>query len=109
MSKTNYSNYSKFKNVDRDDIDVVDIVETADGAAVYDVKEAPKPKPVIGTVANCNKLNVRVAPNTMATVACVIPVDSKVEVDLKKSTQDWYGVCTESGVEGYCMRKFIKR
>lgn len=112
MSKTNYSNYSKHKN-----LDVVDIVETADGIKTYDVSEraraveTPKAirKPIKGIVSDCVKLNIRHAPNPMATIACVIPVDTEVEIDIKRSTDEWYSVVTATGVEGYCMKKFISK
>lgn len=60
-----------------------------------------------GKVVDCKKLNVRPAPFTTAEPLCTIPVGAPVTIDLNKSTDEWYAVCTEAGVEGYCMQKYI--
>ena len=73
--------------------------------------EAPtKPAPVLvdGVVAGCAKLNVRRAPSTNATVLCEINRDTKVVIDMEKSKPDWYSICTEAGVDGFCMKKYIE-
>ena len=64
-------------------------------------------EPVHGVVIDCAKLNVRELPNADAQVLCVIKVSSNVLVDETESTEDFYKVCTEAGIEGYCMKKFI--
>lgn len=33
---------------------------------------------------------------------------SEVMVDLDNSTEDYYKVCTAVGVEGYCLKRYIK-
>ena len=63
---------------------------------------------VYGVVNGCNLLRVRKAPSTEAEVLCEIDVNSKVEINEVESTADFYKVCTEAGVEGFCMKKFIK-
>lgn len=64
-------------------------------------------KPNTGIVVDCMKLRVRKNPNTYSGVLCEIPADTKVIIDLDKSTVQFYKVTTEAGVEGYCMKKFI--
>ena len=67
-----------------------------------------EPDPVIvGTVADCVKLNVRRAPSVKATVVCVIDRDAEVIIDEGKSNAEWYSVCTTAGVNGFCMKKYI--
>lgn len=61
----------------------------------------------IGTVIDCPRLNVRVKPHTDADVVCIIERDSKVVIDEENSTKNFYKICTEVGVEGYCMKRFI--
>lgn len=133
MSKHNYSQYSNKKNNDtlnrvaeNLETTVLDVESISGSNSVAEVKMvteprevAPKanvepakpaaPKPVIGTVFNCNKLNVRVKPTSDADVLTVLEVGSEVKVDIGRSTSDWYKICTASGVDGFCMRKFIKR
>lgn len=67
----------------------------------------PIAEPVHGVVIDCAKLNVRELPNPNAPVVTIIKVSSKVLVDETESTEDFYKVYTETGVDGYCMKKFI--
>lgn len=59
-----------------------------------------------GKVVNCRLLNVRVKPNKNAGSIGIIPLDSVVTI-VEDSINDWYGVITEDGVVGYCMKEFI--
>ena len=68
-----------------------------------------QPKPIYGIVANCDRLNVRKNPHRGSTVLTITEEDDTVEIDLSKSTKNWYYVVTESGVEGYSMRDYIVR
>lgn len=68
-------------------------------------KEAPKN---LGKVVDCVKLNVREEPSIKAFVVFEIAVGSTVFVDETCSTDEFYKICTEHGVEGYCMKKFIE-
>lgn len=61
-----------------------------------------------GIVVGCTKLNVREAPDKNAKVVAVIPVGAEVLVDFDKIIGEWHGVCTASGIEGYCMQQFIE-
>lgn len=72
------------------------------------VKTVSLPETVEGTVVNCAKLNVRVAPDITAEVVGVLDAMSEIEIDVAKSTNEWFHVCTAIGIEGYCMRKFIE-
>lgn len=84
-------------------------LEDSDASLVDVVIEetiAKMPKP--GVVVDCLKLNVREAPNANADVVCVINASTKFVVDEAESTDDFYAVCTESGAEGYCMKKFVQ-
>lgn len=65
------------------------------------------PETVTGTVANCTKLNVRANPSTTAEIVCVLDAKSEIEIDVAKSTNEWFKVYTAIGSEGYCMRQFV--
>lgn len=71
------------------------------------VPEVDTPKN-LGKVVGCVKLNVREEPSAKASVVFEIPVDSTVFIDETCSTDEFYKICTEHGVEGYCMKKFIE-
>lgn len=61
----------------------------------------------MGVVTDCLKLNVRKEPSLDADILCEITALSSVVVEEDKSTADFYKVCTEAGIEGYCMKKYI--
>ena len=121
MSKHNYSQYSKKNNEVVEEVieeTVENVVEetvvtpevnepeVAQTPAVPEVEE--EPKTVTGTVVNCAKLNVRANPSVTANVVCVLNAASEVEINVEKSNKEWFSVCTITGVEGYCMRKFVE-
>jgi hypothetical protein len=60
-----------------------------------------------GVVTDCLKLNVRKKPSADAEVLVTIDALSKVMVDMAESTNDFFKVVTETGIEGFCMRKYI--
>ena len=121
MSKHNYSQYSNKKNNDgKTDREaklevkpapvkmVVEPVETAAVAKVESVETNPAPAIVKGIVTGCSRLNVRAYPSLDADVVCVLDVMSELEINDDKSTYDWLCICTATGIEGYCMKKFIE-
>ena len=115
MSNHNYSQYSKKNNENVDAVNPVSVTEpeVVAGPAVVtipEVKMEPEvsaPATVTGIVANCAKLNVRVNPDTSASVVCVLEAAAEVEIDPIESTKEWFKVTTSTGVNGYCMRKFV--
>ena len=62
---------------------------------------------VSGVVSGCEKLNMREDSNKESKIITVLTKDAEVKVNLTESTEDFYKVCTASGLEGYCMKKFI--
>ena len=70
-----------------------------------ELEEIPEPKEKIGTV-NCARLNVRVSPMTNASVVCVLDRGANVSIT-DDSDDEFYNIYTETGVYGYCVKKFI--
>ena len=111
MSKKNYNNYSKKQQVAEQPKPVEEVVEVVEEVVeeipvVEEVVEEVK-APVVGVVADCKKLNVRKAPNPNASVVCEIAVGTEVEIDEANSTGEFYKVVLASGMEGFCMKKYI--
>ena len=122
MSKHNYSQYSNKNNKQKEN-EVVEVEETAvaepEVAAVEPevtvvdpvVVAEPEPeapvKPLTGKVSGCTRLNVRKAAVATADVECVIEQGAEVAINKEESTAEFYKVCTASGVEGFCMKRFI--
>lgn len=71
------------------------------------VETVTLPKTVEGVVVDCVKLNVRTEPDINADVVSVLDVMSELKIDVSKSNDEWFKVSTATGVEGYCMRKFV--
>ena len=114
MSKK-YTNYSKMIKEDAPEVDVESMTNDADefeetivGDVAETISEAePNRSTITGTVAGCEKLNVRKVPFANGEVVCVIAKGSVVVIDEVESTTEWYKVCAENGAEGFCMKKFI--
>lgn len=79
-----------------------------DEDVIEDVEEEVEEEALlIGYVADCARLNVRSHPYPSAAIKCVIEKDSEVMINDAESTDTFYKVITASGIEGYCMKKFI--
>lgn len=63
---------------------------------------------IIGFVYNCSKLNIRKESNVDSEVLCVVDSGSKLQINLVDSTYGWFSVCTETGIEGFCMKEYVK-
>lgn len=79
-----------------------EVVETAEEPI-----EETTAAPVTGVVTNCLKLNVRENPNTDSKVVCEVSMLDELMIDEEASTDEWFKVYTEMGVEGFCMKKYI--
>lgn len=62
---------------------------------------------IVGVVTDCLKLNIRKEPNKDSEVIVVASCLDELRIDYVTSTDDWYAVCTVSGIEGFCMKKFV--
>ena len=62
-----------------------------------------------GKVTDCIKLNVRRGALITSDIIEVIEEGAIVEINEKRSTDDWYSVCTESGTKGFCMKEYITK
>lgn len=60
-----------------------------------------------GTVTECVRLNIRKTASPDGEVVAIIDFLTEVAVDLEASTDNFYKVCTTSGVEGFCMKNYI--
>ena len=135
MSNKHYTQYSKFSGeetilINNPELEVEDTVEEKvdepiDGQIVIPEVEPIVPEPVIpepvipepvvepenrkfGKVSNCKKLNIRKLPSRDAEIVSELIEGSEVMIDEKESTALFYKICTEHGIEGFCMKDFIK-
>lgn len=95
--KKDYTKYSKPAEPKNEEIEEV----------LDEEVEEPKEELVYGNVNNCTSLNVRKYPERNAEVICTISYPSEVMIT-DDSDEVFYKVYTASGIEGYCMKDYIK-
>ena len=74
---------------------------------VEEVVEEPADETLVGKVSGTDKLYVRKKPGTIYPPLCVVAKDDVLLIDAEGSTAEWYKVYTETGVEGFCMKKYV--
>jgi len=106
MSKKDYTRYSNRRPETKKVEEPV--------AVERDVKELinePIPEeavvPCQGFVTDCVNLNVREEPSLDAHIVGTISGSTNLMVYEEESTDDFYKICTTSGVEGFCMKRYI--
>lgn len=118
MSHKNYSKYSEnLKNSESEKVleetatelinNTSNTVKNITNEYINNEPEPTVPKTAVGEVTGCEKLNVRKEPSTDSDVLCIINKSEEVKVDLESTESDFYKVLTVSGVEGYCMAKYL--
>lgn len=98
--------------IESDDLTITEEtpVETEATETVEETPVAEEPQKeavVVGVVTGCSRLNVRKGPSTNTASIAVIEALDEVEVFENRSTDAFYRVRIASGVEGFCMKKFI--
>ena len=95
----NHTNYNKISttpaNVDQTNVETTPAVVT------------PPPEPMDGYVTGCSRLNIRKEPSYSGEIVCEVLKGTTLMIDPTKSTDDWFKVYTELGVEGYCMKIYV--
>lgn len=69
--------------------------------------DASTPNKVLGIVANCDSLNVRLEPSIEAEIVSILRDGDEVIIIQDQSTETFYKVNTAAGVAGYCMTTYI--
>lgn len=111
----NFKNYSKYSNQNNRKFNHQAMVEkneeTVQAIADEIIDEIVNPveeEIVNGFVSGCKRLNVRGKASIDAAILCVINKNAEVLVHRTETeSSDFYKVRTASGIEGYCMKKFI--
>lgn len=83
-------------------LQIEEVIEPTEEPVVEEKKD------IIGIVDGCDRLNVRKEPSKESDIVCVVDKLTELNIDSEKSTDEFFKVITLSGVEGYCMKKFIK-
>ena len=73
-----------------------------------DDKEEPTREAMMGFVVGAKKLRVRKQANKEAEITCLLDEGDEVEIIKEKSTHKFYRVVLASGIEGFCLKEFIR-
>ena len=63
---------------------------------------------VIGKISGFEKLYVRKEASKDSEPVGIITSETVLTIDEENSTEDFYKVTTNEGLEGYCVKKFVK-
>lgn len=96
------------KEVELNDSEAVEETEAVNVEELLETEDAVEEETVVGVVIGCEKLNIRKEPAIKSDVLCTVPVNAVLVIDVNESTNEWYSVITESGCNGYCMKKYVK-
>lgn len=88
--------------------EINEMVETIEEPVMESVEQSEQKHETLFGFVNCKMLNVRETPDIESEVLTVIHKNSEVMIDPSMSTDEFYSVCTETGIEGFCMRDFIE-
>ena len=88
--------------------EIDEVNETEEIDEVEEIEEVEEEDTtVVGTVTGCQKLNVRAKADIKAEVVCQVSEKAVLLIDTDESTDEWYKVYTEAGMEGFCMKKYV--
>lgn len=89
--------------------EIKEVVEEEKSATTY-VSPAVVGVPKKGKVVNCERVNVRVRPDTDPTtpIATIILFGEEVDVDPSKSTDKYYAVTTNMNIDGFILKDFVE-
>ena len=88
--------------------EVIEPVVTEPEQPATSVIEKTDPEIRKAIVCNCKKLNVREKPEPKANAIMIINEDDEVTVYTEGSVGNYYSIRTESGIEGYCVKDYLK-
>ena len=87
---------------------IISSSETVESVEPIEEPVAEEKTEIIGFVEGCDKLNVRKEANKESDIVCIIDKLTELIIDSDNSTDEFFKVTTLSGIDGYCMKKFIK-
>lgn len=105
MSNKNHKNHTNYNKISTTPA-VVEQTEVETTPAIDNTPPAPV-KPIDGIVSGCNRLNVRKEASLNGEIVCEVTAGTTLMIDQSESTDKWFKVYTETGVEGYCMKNFV--
>ena len=75
---------------------------------VPNIEDGVENNEVIGKISGFEKLYVRKEANIDSEPIGVVTDKDDLSIDISHSTNDFYKVITSNGLEGYCVKEFVK-
>lgn len=63
---------------------------------------------VLGIINNCTKLYIREESSKESKPLGILEEGTEIIIDLDNSTEDFYKITTYNGIEGYCVKDYVK-
>lgn len=67
-----------------------------------------KSETIMGVTTNVERTKVYTKPSEFSEVICEIKKGTILLIDKEQSTEDFYSICTEAGIMGFCMKIFVE-
>ena len=77
-------------------------------AIVHNIEDGVENNEVIGKISGFEKLYVRKESNKDSEPVGIVTDKDDLSIDLSHSTDTFYKVITSNGLEGYCVKEFVK-
>ena len=75
---------------------------------VHNIEDGVENNEVIGKISGFEKLYVRKESNKDSEPVGIVTDKDDLSIDLSHSTDTFYKVITSNGLEGYCVKEFVK-
>lgn len=75
---------------------------------VPNIEDGVENNEVIGKISGFEKLYVRKEANKDSEPVGIVTIKDDLSIDVAHSTDDFYKVITSNGLEGYCVKEFVK-
>lgn len=96
------------ENIEKDNESVEEDTETKEEHEISDSNDNIENNEVIGKIDGYDKLYVRKEANIDSEPVGIVTKDDDLSIDIIHSTDDFYKVYTSNGLEGYCVKNFVK-
>lgn len=107
-TEVNESQNEDLENTEKDNESVEENTETKEEHEISDLKDNIENNEVIGKISGYDKLYVRKEANVDSEPVGIVTKDDDLSINVVNSTDDFYKVYTSNGLEGYCVKKFVK-
>lgn len=108
ITEVDESQNEVLENVEKTNENVEENIETKEEHETSDLNDNIENNEIIGKINGYDKLYVRKEANIDSEPVGIVSKDDDLSIDVIHSTDDFYKVYTSNGLEGYCVKNFVK-